>query len=145
MAASEACDGARQRISSAEACAPPFRCEEHRLRRSGARAPRRAHFRDGAAGTGPARQLAARITVLPFGVGVIEAVAAGRFELGISQSSEIVQHAGVRYGRCRRRTVSPRYRAAALKGRTNGAALLRYLAGPADRQQAARVALRHPD
>jgi molybdate transport system substrate-binding protein len=40
--------------------------------------------------------LASKLTVLPFGVDVIEAVATGRFALGVSQSSEIVQHRGVR-------------------------------------------------
>ena len=37
-----------------------------------------------------------RLTVLPFGVEVIAAVAQGRFALGVSQSSEIVQHPGVK-------------------------------------------------
>lgn len=39
----------------------------------------------------------AKTTVLPFGVDVIRAVADGRFALGVSQSSEILQHAGIRY------------------------------------------------
>lgn len=39
-------------------------------------------------------EVAKRSTVLPFGVEVIEAVAAGEYELGVSQSSEIVQHKG---------------------------------------------------
>ena len=38
-----------------------------------------------------------KITVLPFGVDVITGVAEGRYALGISQSSEIMQHTGVRY------------------------------------------------
>ena len=41
--------------------------------------------------------MANRTRVLLFGEEVIEAVAAGKFELGVSQSSEIVQHQGVRY------------------------------------------------
>ncbi|MBA2962518.1 MULTISPECIES: substrate-binding domain-containing protein [Ramlibacter] len=41
--------------------------------------------------------LRGRLTVLPFGVDVVEAVGQGRYALGISQSSEIVQHPGVRY------------------------------------------------
>ena len=92
-----------------------------------------AHFATVLQALGLREQLAARITVLPFGVDVIEAVAAGRFELGISQSSEIVQHAGVRYVGALPAPygLATRYQAAALKGRTNGAALLRYLAGPA--------------
>jgi molybdate transport system substrate-binding protein len=40
--------------------------------------------------------VAARTTVLPFGVDVIEAVAQGRYALGVSQSSEISNHPGVR-------------------------------------------------
>ena len=35
------------------------------------------------------------MTVLPFGGDVIKAVAEGRFEIGVSQSSEIVAHADV--------------------------------------------------
>lgn len=40
-------------------------------------------------------RIAGRVTVLPFGVEVIQAVADGRFELGVSQSSEISLHPGV--------------------------------------------------
>jgi molybdate transport system substrate-binding protein len=40
--------------------------------------------------------LASKVTVMPFGVEVIQAVQAGRFALGVSQSSEILQHEGVR-------------------------------------------------
>lgn len=40
--------------------------------------------------------VAAKTTVLPFGVDVITAVAQGRYALGVSQSSEIVGHPGVR-------------------------------------------------
>jgi molybdate transport system substrate-binding protein len=40
--------------------------------------------------------VAAKTTVLPFGVDVIEAVAQGRYALGVSQSSEISNHPGVR-------------------------------------------------
>jgi len=39
--------------------------------------------------------VAAKTTVLPFGVDVIQAVAQGRFALGVSQSSEITNHPGV--------------------------------------------------
>jgi molybdate transport system substrate-binding protein len=39
--------------------------------------------------------VAGKTTVLPFGVDVIEAVSQGRFALGVSQSSEITNHAGV--------------------------------------------------
>lgn len=44
---------------------------------------------------GIAQQIQSRITVLPFGGDVIEGVAQGRFEIGVSQSSEIVAHQGV--------------------------------------------------
>lgn len=40
-------------------------------------------------------QLQARITVLPFGVHVIKAVSRGQYALGVSQSSEILQHEGI--------------------------------------------------
>lgn len=40
-------------------------------------------------------QLQARLTVLPFGVEVIREVSKGRFALGVSQSSEILQHEGI--------------------------------------------------
>lgn len=40
--------------------------------------------------------LAAKTTVMPFGIDVIQAVGDGRFALGVSQSSEILQHEGVR-------------------------------------------------
>ena len=39
--------------------------------------------------------LAPRVTVLGFGGDVVEGVAQGRFEIGVSQSSEIMAHAGV--------------------------------------------------
>jgi molybdate transport system substrate-binding protein len=54
------------------------------------------HFAKVLDALGVRESLAPRTTVLPFGVEVIEAVRAGRFELGVSQSSEIVQHEGVR-------------------------------------------------
>jgi molybdate transport system substrate-binding protein len=42
-----------------------------------------------------ADEVRSRVTVLAFGGDVIEAVAQGRFELGVSQSSEIASHRGV--------------------------------------------------
>lgn len=39
--------------------------------------------------------LAPRLHVLPFGVDVIRDVAAGKYALGVSQSSEILQHEGI--------------------------------------------------
>lgn len=44
---------------------------------------------------GIAAEMAPRVTVLPFGGDVIKAVAEGRFEIGVSQSSEILTHADV--------------------------------------------------
>lgn len=41
--------------------------------------------------------LRAKMTILPFGVDVVMGVAEGRYAIGISQSSEIMQHQGVRY------------------------------------------------
>ena len=55
------------------------------------------HFAKVVAALGLADPLKGKITVLPFGVDVIAGVAAGRYALGISQSSEIRQHQGVSY------------------------------------------------
>lgn len=54
-----------------------------------------AHFARVIEQLGIAKDVGARVTVLPFGGDVIEEVARGRFELGVSQSSEIVAHPGV--------------------------------------------------
>lgn len=43
------------------------------------------------------KHVAHKITVLPFGVDVVQGVADGKFALGVSQSSEIMQHHGVQY------------------------------------------------
>ena len=56
-----------------------------------------AHFAKMIDELGLREALQPKLTVLPFGVEVIEAVAAGRYELGASQSSEIVPHASVTY------------------------------------------------
>ncbi len=44
---------------------------------------------------GLSQTLQARITVLPFGVEVIKDVSHGKYALGVSQSSEILQHPGI--------------------------------------------------
>lgn len=44
---------------------------------------------------GIAEQVGTKVTVLAFGGDVIEEVARGRFEIGVSQSSEIMAHPGV--------------------------------------------------
>ena len=54
-----------------------------------------AHFARVLDRLGIAGEVAPRVTVLPFGGDVIGSVAEGRFEIGVSQSSEIVTHAGV--------------------------------------------------
>lgn len=56
-----------------------------------------AHFAKMIDELGLREALQPKLSVLPFGVEVIEAVAAGRYELGASQSSEIVPHASVTY------------------------------------------------
>lgn len=70
-------------------------------------------------------EIAKRTTVLPFGVEVIDAVAAGKYELGVSQSSEIVQHRGVRYigALPPLHQLATRYQIAAIKGSVHGASL----------------------
>jgi molybdate transport system substrate-binding protein len=54
-----------------------------------------AHFAGVLQRLGIAAEVAPRLTVLPFGGDVIEGVAQGRFEIGVSQSSEILAHPGV--------------------------------------------------
>jgi molybdate transport system substrate-binding protein len=55
------------------------------------------HFAQVLDALGVREQVQSRITVLPFGVDVIQGVSQGRFALGVSQSSEILQHPEVRY------------------------------------------------
>lgn len=54
-----------------------------------------AHFARVLVQLGIADDVKARVTVLSFGGDVIAEVALGRFEIGVSQSSEIVAHSGV--------------------------------------------------
>jgi molybdate transport system substrate-binding protein len=54
-----------------------------------------AHFAKVLDRLGIRDRIAARLTLIPFGVEVVQAVADGRFELGVSQSSEITLHPGV--------------------------------------------------
>lgn len=88
-----------------------------------------AHFAKVLRDLGIADHVAKRVTVLPFGVEVIEAVAAGKFELGVSQSSEIVQHKGVRYVGAlpAPHQLGTRYQVAALKNRAAAASLIDFL------------------
>ena len=84
-----------------------------------------AHFAGVLTALGISEEIGKRTTVLPFGVEVIEAVAAGKYELGVSQSSEIVQHKGVRYigALPLPYRLATRYQVAVLKDRSRGHSL----------------------
>ena len=84
-----------------------------------------AHFAKVLTALGISEEITKRTTVLPFGVEVIDAVAAGKYELGVSQSSEIVQHQGVRYigALPPPHQLATRYQIAALKDRPLGHSL----------------------
>lgn len=85
---------------------------------------------------GIADQVASRVSVLPFGGEVVEAVAQGRIEIGVSQSSEIVVHPGVTLagGLPEPFAHRTRYVAAKLMGAgAAGEALIRFLQGPEGR------------
>ena len=88
-----------------------------------------AHFAQVLTALGIQERVAGKVTVLPFGVEVIEAVAAGKFEIGVSQSSEIVQHKGVRYlgALPLPHRLATRYQIAALKDRPLGASLAEFV------------------
>ena len=94
------------------------------------------HFAKVLAALGIGDAMAKRTTVLPFGVEVIEAVAAGKYELGVSQSSEIVQHQGVRYigALPPPHQLATRYQIAAIKGSAHGASLAVFTQTDAGRQ-----------
>jgi molybdate transport system substrate-binding protein len=55
------------------------------------------HFSKVVDALGLTETLKSKTTVLPFGVDVIRAVSEGKFALGVSQSSEIMQHPGIRF------------------------------------------------
>ena len=123
---------ANRRLTSARSrhCAP--RCS---LRKAFAYAdPARgatagAHFAKVLTTPGINDTMANRTIVLVFGVEVIEAVAAGKFELGVSQSNEIVQHKGVRYLSALPPPyrLGTRYQVAALKAKPAAASLIEFL------------------
>ena len=98
-----------------------------------------AHFAKVLSALGIRDEVAKRTTVLPFGVEVIEAVASGKYELGVSQSSEIVQHKGVRYlgALPSPYRLATRYQVAALKNRAGATRLIDFL-----QTSAARDAMR---
>jgi molybdate transport system substrate-binding protein len=76
--------------------------------------------------------LQAKLVILPFGVEVIDGVAAGQYELGASQSSEIVPHASVTYVGDLPAPYALRtaYVAAVVAGHTLGTRLLQFMASP---------------
>jgi molybdate transport system substrate-binding protein len=76
--------------------------------------------------------VAPKATVLPFGVDVIEAVAQGRYALGVSQSSEISNHPGVHLAGVLPppHAQSTGYAAARVSDAAAGQALLDYLRTP---------------
>ena len=88
-----------------------------------------AHFAKLIDQLGLRQALQAKLVILPFGVDVIDGVAAGRFELGASQSSEIVPHAAVTYvgDLPTPYALSTPYAAAVVAGSALGARLLGFL------------------
>jgi molybdate transport system substrate-binding protein len=96
-----------------------------------------AHFASVIDKLGLRGQLQERITVLPFGVDVIEGVAQGNFEIGVSQSSEIVPHPGVTFvgGLPAPHALVTSYVAATIGDSNRGAELLRFIDQPASRAQ----------
>lgn len=74
-----------------------------------------------------------KLVILPFGVDVIEGVGKGKFELGASQSSEIVPYAAVTYVGDLPAPFALRtpYVAGVVHNSTKGASLLKFLASPA--------------
>jgi molybdate transport system substrate-binding protein len=76
--------------------------------------------------------LQSKLVILPFGVEVIEGVADGKFELGASQSSEIVPHQAVTYIGDLPAPFALRtpYMAGVVNKSEKGARLLKFLAAP---------------
>jgi molybdate transport system substrate-binding protein len=77
--------------------------------------------------------LKSKTTMLPFGVDVIRAVAEGKYALGVSQSSEIMQHPGIRFagGLPAPHGLSTGYGAALASDTTASRQLLAFIASPA--------------
>jgi molybdate transport system substrate-binding protein len=71
-----------------------------------------------------------KLVILPFGVDVIEGVAAGKYELGASQSSEILPHEAVTYVGDLPAPFALRttYKAGVVNDSVKGASLLKFLA-----------------
>ena len=88
-----------------------------------------AHFAKVLSALGIQDRVASKVSMLPFGVEVIEAVAEGKFDIGVSQSSEIVQHKGVRYVGAlpMPHQLTTLYQIAALKDRPLGVSLADFM------------------
>jgi molybdate transport system substrate-binding protein len=86
-------------------------------------------------------RLQGKLTVLPFGVDVIKAVSEGRFALGVSQSSEILQHEGVRFAGALPPpyALTTRYAAAPASAQPAALALLQFLDGAGAREEFKRT------
>jgi len=80
-------------------------------------------------GLGIHAQIASKTTVLPTGVDVIDGVVAGKFEIGVSQSSEILPVAGVRFvgGLPAPFALRTPYAMAVVGGSDSGRQLMKYL------------------
>lgn len=92
-----------------------------------------AHFASVVEALGLRDQLAGRITVLPFGVDVVQGVADGKFEVGVSQSGEILPVPGVTFvgGLPAPYALRTLYAAAVVGSSEAGLKLLRWLESPA--------------
>lgn len=92
-----------------------------------------AHFAKMIDQLGLRETMQSKLVILPFGVEVIEGVAAGKFELGASQSSEIVPHQTVTYVGDLPAPFALRtpYTAGVVNNSSKGARLLKFLATPA--------------
>jgi molybdate transport system substrate-binding protein len=102
-----------------------------------------AQFDKAVDGLGIRAPIAAKLTVLPTGGEVSQGVAAGRFELGISQSSEILAVAGVTFVGALPAPYGLRtpYAIAVLGGSARGRRLMAYLDTPAARARFAASGL----
>jgi len=92
-----------------------------------------AQFEMAVEGLGIRAQIARKITVLPTGGEVLQGVAVGKFEMGISQSSEILPVEGVTVvgGLPAPYDLRTYYAIAVLGGSEQGRRLMRYLDSPA--------------
>jgi molybdate transport system substrate-binding protein len=92
-----------------------------------------AHFAKMIDQLGMRETMQPKLVILPFGVDVIEGVGSGKFELGASQSSEIVPHASVTYVGDLPAPFALRtpYVAGVVNNSPNGTKLLKFLGSPA--------------